>query len=225
MGDATTKEKKKVIVTAYEEVPPPPRRRPPGSGRAGSTSSSTTMTTAEVTTWRQAKAAPASASAAHHGVAGARYRGSNRRALLLAYAQHLRRRDQRGAGGGRPRVLLEWGKWKAQGHPGVGAGGNAVREDIDWQIAVCLFDSFHVSLTCARACHVGCSVVAGGEEEKLVLQVPAVDQGVSPASSENRGECAVQEQGDQSTGQCRIIWLIDRLPLLPICCAAPFWRI
>uniref|UniRef100_A0A0E0GSG8 Uncharacterized protein n=1 Tax=Oryza nivara TaxID=4536 RepID=A0A0E0GSG8_ORYNI len=124
MGDVTTKEKN-VIVTAYEEVPPAPRRRRPGSGRAGATSSSSSTTTAEVTTWQQAKAAPAAYQA---GVAaGARYRGSNRRALLLAYAQHLRRRDQRGASGERPRVLLEWGKWKTQGHPGAGAGGDAVR--------------------------------------------------------------------------------------------------
>lgn len=129
MGDVTTKEKN-VIVTAYEEVPPAPRRRRPGSGRAGATSSSSSTTTAEVTTWQQAKAAPAAYQA---GVAaGARYRGSNRWALLLAYAQHLRRRDQRGASGERPRVLLEWGKWKTQGHPGAGAGagGDAVREDI-----------------------------------------------------------------------------------------------
>lgn len=59
--------------------------------------------------------------------------------------------------------------------------------------------------------------VAGEEEEKLILQIPAVDQGVSPASSENRGECVVQEQGDQSTGQCRIIWLIDRLTNCHFC--------
>ncbi|EEC76028.1 hypothetical protein OsI_13193 [Oryza sativa Indica Group] len=57
----------------------------------------------------------------------------------------------------------------------------------------------------------------GEEEEKLILQIPAVDQGVSPASSENRGECVVQEQGDQSTGQCRIIWLIDRLTNCHFC--------
>uniref|UniRef100_A0ACD5WA55 Uncharacterized protein n=1 Tax=Avena sativa TaxID=4498 RepID=A0ACD5WA55_AVESA len=75
---------KKVVVTPYEELP---RRRP---GSRGATSSSTAKTRAP------------------SAVGG----GYNRRAVLLAYAQHLRRRGggQRSSLSG-PRAL-GWGEWK-----------------------------------------------------------------------------------------------------------------
>ncbi|XBI73731.1 hypothetical protein VPH35_067416 [Triticum aestivum] len=83
-----------VVVTAYEELP---RRR------SGSYSAS----------WSTARAGARAAAG-----------GSNRRAMLLAYAQHLRRRGgQRSSSSlslGPPRVL-EWGEWKRADDRGAGA--------------------------------------------------------------------------------------------------------
>ncbi|KAF7047440.1 hypothetical protein CFC21_056373 [Triticum aestivum] len=64
-----------------------------------------------------------------HGASSSRTRSAsggynNRRAMLLAYAQHLRRRGgQRSSCSGPPRVL-EWGEWKRADDPGAGAGND-----------------------------------------------------------------------------------------------------
>ncbi|XBH86118.1 hypothetical protein VPH35_073852 [Triticum aestivum] len=82
-----------VVVTAYEELP---RRR------SGSYSAS----------WSTARAGTRAAAGGH-----------NRRAMLLAYAQHLRRRGGQRSYSGPPRVL-EWGEWKRADDPGAGAGND-----------------------------------------------------------------------------------------------------
>uniref|UniRef100_A0ACD5X6I9 Uncharacterized protein n=1 Tax=Avena sativa TaxID=4498 RepID=A0ACD5X6I9_AVESA len=93
---------KMVVVTPYEELP---RRRP---GSRGATSSSTAKTRAP------------------SAVGG----GYNRRAVLLAYAQHLRRRGggQRSSLSG-PRAL-GWGEWKR-----ADLGGASKVDDGDRKVA------------------------------------------------------------------------------------------
>lgn len=110
---------KKVIVTAYEELP---RRRPSGHGASTSTA---------------ARAKTRASSASTHAAGG-----YSRRALLLAYAQQLRRRGGQQIRGPR---MLEWGKWKAA-PAGAGTGGDAVRK-ADMQTL-----SFFSTLINVRAC-------------------------------------------------------------------------
>ncbi|TVU45475.1 hypothetical protein EJB05_04964, partial [Eragrostis curvula] len=94
-----------VIVSAYEELP---RRRRSTSHGASSTAATRAKT----------RAAPNASTPRHLA-------GYNRRALLLAYAQQLRRRrvwfQQSGA-----TPLLEWGSWKQTDPVDVGAGGDDV---------------------------------------------------------------------------------------------------
>jgi hypothetical protein len=84
---------KKVVVTTYEELP----RRRPGSHVATSSTAARAKTRVQ-----SASTAPTRAA-----VGG----GYSRRAMLLAYAQHLRRRGGWQGSASVPRVL-GWGEWK-----------------------------------------------------------------------------------------------------------------
>ncbi|CAM0875254.1 unnamed protein product [Alopecurus aequalis] len=90
---------KKVVVTAYEELP----RRRPGSHVATSSTAA------------RAKTTRAPWTPTHAAVGG----GYNRRAMLLAYAQHLRRRGGGQSSSSGPRVL-GWSEWK-RADPGAGS--------------------------------------------------------------------------------------------------------
>ncbi|KAE8820123.1 hypothetical protein D1007_01822 [Hordeum vulgare] len=84
-----------VVVTAYEELP---RRRPGSFG-----------------------ASPSTARAGTTRAAAGGY--NNRRAVLLAYAQHLRRRGGQRSASGPPRAL-GWGEWKRVDGPGAAGAGD-----------------------------------------------------------------------------------------------------
>jgi hypothetical protein len=109
---------KKVVVTAYEELP---RRRPGSHGATSSTA---------------ARAKPRVPSASTAPMRAAMGGGYNRRAMLLAYAQHLRRRGG-GQGSSMPPVAVRgWGEWK---RAELGAG----EDDRDRKVSARIsFDAF-----------------------------------------------------------------------------------